>query len=116
MILRSLEVDAAEFAAATGWDLKPEGACRGDVCVPLPTDARTAEGRVAVPVVAERLGMPVAAEPRHGLWALGPASVGGRALATAVAPDLALPDVEGRPFRLTSLRGRKVVVVAWASW
>jgi len=37
-------------------------------------------------------------------------------LTTAVAPDLELPDVDGNPFRLSSLRGQKVLLVAWASW
>ena len=41
---------------------------------------------------------------------------GGRALASVDAPDLVLPDLQGRPFRLRSLRGSKVLLVAWASW
>jgi len=51
-----------------------------------------------------------------GLWALGPASIGGRALASAEAPEVELPDFDGRPFRLSSLRGQKVVLVAWAPY
>ena len=39
-----------------------------------------------------------------------------RFLTTAVAPDLELPDFDGNPFRLSSLRGQKVLLVAWASW
>jgi len=40
MILTSLEVDAKAFEVRTGWTLmKPEGACKGDICVPLPQDA-----------------------------------------------------------------------------
>ena len=49
------------------------------------------------------------------LVALGPAS-GGRALTTAVVPDLPFTDADGNPFSLTSLHGRKVLLVAWASW
>jgi peroxiredoxin len=37
-------------------------------------------------------------------------------LTTAVAPELELPDADGNPFRLSSLRGQKVLLVAWASW
>ncbi len=36
MILQSLAVDAEEFAARTGWEAKPEGLCKGSVCVPAP--------------------------------------------------------------------------------
>jgi peroxiredoxin len=51
------------------------------------------------------------------LWALGPeTAVTGRALTTAEAPALELPTLDGTPFRLDSLRGQKVVLVAWASW
>jgi hypothetical protein len=112
MILDTLKVDARAFAAATGWELKPEGACRDDRCVPLPDDP---EARADARVLAERIGMPLVRDELLGLWALGP-EASGRALTTAVAPELVLPDWQGREFRLSSLRGRKVLLVAWASW
>jgi hypothetical protein len=57
------------------------------------------------------------ADTEHGIWALGPeTAVTGRALTTAVAPELVLPTVDGDAFRLSSLRGQKVLLVAWASW
>jgi hypothetical protein len=46
---------------------------------------------------------------------LGPAT-GGRALSTAVAADPVLQTRDGDAFQLSSLRGRRVVMVAWASW
>lgn len=113
MLLRSLSVPRAEFEAGTGWLLKPQGACRGEVCIPL---SQPAGEPVDVARVARDIGMPLVAEPAHGLWALGPASMGSRALASAEAPDLCLPDLEGRPFRLSSLRGRKVLLYAWAPY
>jgi hypothetical protein len=117
VILAELAVDDAEFAARTGWAIKPEGACKGDVCVPLPSDARRDDGRLAVAVLADRLGMPLVADDDHGVWALGPATNGtGRVLTSAVAPDLELPDADGNPFKLSSLHGKKVLLVAWASW
>lgn len=66
-------------------------------------------------VLAERLGMPLVRDEEAGLWCLGPAA-GGRALTDARSPDFALPDLAGREFRLDSLRGQKVLLVAWASW
>lgn len=111
MILTSFDLSEEEFERATGWAIKPEGACKGDMCVPL-TGMAAFDARF----VAERLRMPVVAEERHGLWALGPDAVGGRALTTAEAPDLTLPDHTGKEFRLSSLRGRKVLLLAWASW
>ena len=38
------------------------------------------------------------------------------AVATAVAPELELPDADGNPFKLSAMHGRKVLLVAWASW
>jgi hypothetical protein len=117
MLLDRLEVDPVTFTRRTGWEIRPEGACKGEVCVPLPAAARSGDGSLDVRVVAERLGMPMVGDEAHHLWALGPeTAVTGRALTTAMAPDLTLPDVDGRPFELSSLRGQKVVLVAWASW
>ena len=105
-------ISPAEFERGTGWLIKPEGACKGDLCVPLPPHT---DGRLDVRVVAARLGMPLVEDGAHGLWCLGPAA-GGRALSSAVAPELTLPDAHSNEFRLSSLRGRKVLLVAWASW
>jgi len=113
VIIERLKLDPAELAARTGWELKPEGACKGDRCVPFPGGA--SQGLVDAHVVAERLGMALVADERHGLWALGP-DAGGRALASAQMPDLELPDRHGRPFSLRSLSGTRMVMVAWASW
>ena len=116
MILERLDLTTDEFAAGTGWTIKPEGACLGDICVPLPAEVRTAEGRIDVTTAADRLRMPLLHDEAHGVWSLGPASVTGKALATAEAPALTLPDLDGNPFDLASLHGRKVLLVAWASW
>ena len=114
MILESLRVDPAELERRTGWSIKPEGACKDDRCVPLSSGGGQ-EGTVDARVLAERLGMPLVHDAASGLWCLGPEG-GGRALTSARAPDLTLPDVDGTPFSLASLRGTKVLLVAWASW
>ncbi len=111
MIFRAARVSVSEFEHVTGWRLKPEGLCRDDRCVPFNATAASVE----LAAVADALGMPLVHDARHGLWALG-AQAGGRALLSATAPDLELPDAAGAPFRLSSLRGRKVLLVAWASW
>jgi hypothetical protein len=112
MISRTLDVPATEFERGTGWSIKPEGACKGERCVPLPDHVLDI---VDLRVISERLNMPLVHDERAGLWCLGPES-GGRALTSAVAPDLELPDWRGEPFKLSSLLGLKVLVVAWASW
>lgn len=115
MILDRSETTAEEFERRTGWALKPQGACRGELCLPLPGEVPGTPGAtVDVTKVAERLGMPLV--EGGGVHALGPATVGGRALDSAVSPDLTLPDLDGRPFSLASLRRQKVLLVAWAPW
>ena len=109
MILDTLDVTPEAFAAGTGWDIKPEGACRGEVCVPLPDGFSVAHA-------ADRLGMALVGDDEMKVWALGPQAIGGRALATAEAPELVLPDVDGNEFHLSSLRGQKVVLVSWAPY
>ena len=117
MILTDLVVDPASFEARTGWAVRPEGACKAEHCVPLPDDARTPDGKLVIDVVAEHLGMPLVHDEQAGIWVLGPeTAVTGRALTTARAPKVELPDFNGNMFRLSSLRGQKVMLVAWASW
>jgi hypothetical protein len=108
VILKRLDEPPAELEQRTGWAIRPEGACRGDVCVPLPQpfDARE---------LARRLQMPLVGDEQHGVWALGPES-GAHSLASAELPEIVLPDRHGRDFSLRSLRGTKVFMIAWASW
>lgn len=110
MLLDSLDVTPDAFAAGTGWAIKPQGACKAEVCVPLPrTEA------FDLRATAERLGMAVIHDEASGLWALGPEALG-TALVSAQAPELVLDDLAGRPFRMSALRGQKVVLVAWAPY
>ena len=111
MIVTESRVSAEDIERRTGWKLQPEGLCREDVCVPVASQ----DGAVDVAVLSEALRMPVVVDEAHGLWCLGPPATG-RALETAVAPELVLPDLDGVPFALSSLRGQKVFLVAWASW
>jgi hypothetical protein len=109
VILEQLDIDPQRFELETGWALTPEGACKGGVCVPLPV-------RDDVSEIARRLGMALVHDDSTGLNALGPESLGGHALLSAEAPELVLDDIDGNEFRLSSLRGQKVVLVAWAPY
>ena len=110
MIVNRLDLDAQAFELGTGWKIKPEGACKGDVCVPLDRSAR-----FDAVATAERLGMAIVADA--DVWSIGPESLGGRSLTTAEAPQLSLPDViTGEQVNLSSFRGRKVVIASWAPY
>ena len=62
------------------------------------------------------MNLPLVEAVEANLWALGPESIGGKALVTAEAPELELPDVDGNLFKLSSLKGKKVLVYAWAPY
>ncbi len=112
MLTETLAIDADSFAGGTGWEIKPEGACKGEMCVPL----GTSDGAFDLTAAADRLGMAIVSDAERGLHAIGPESLGGRALTSAEAPDLVLHDLDGNEVRLSQFRGEKVVLVAWAPY
>lgn len=114
MIIPSLEMPKEEFERQTGWSLKPEGACKGDRCVPLP-EIDSLSKTVEIRLLSETLGMPIVEDKKLGLFAVGPES-GGPLLASAECPEIRLPDLDGNELSISSLRGKKVVIVSWASW
>jgi hypothetical protein len=115
VLLDDLFPDPASFAAGTGWKIETRGACKGELCVPLPPNALDGD-RVDAAAVAGRLGMALVEAEGGGRWAIGPESFSGTALATVAAPDLVLETFDGAPFALSSLRGTRHVLVAWAPY
>jgi len=117
-----LWVPASELPAATGWELRPEGVCRGEVCVPIPPGRdgailRDGAVRVNLAALARLLGQPVVHDDAHGVWAFGEsAAARSRAMQSLQAPDFTLPDLDGRLHGLTDYQGKKVFLVFWASW
>jgi len=126
---RSLTVDAViegdsislspdVLQRALGWELKPQGLCRGDACFPVRDRAALVRAHgVDLRAFARILDRPFAADAEAGITVLG-ASAGDRAsqLASMEAPDFTLPDLEGRLHSLRDLRGKKTLLIAWASW
>jgi len=111
-----LWMSATDAEKAIGWTLKPEGMCRADVCVPLPASA-VGTSELDVAAFWQKLGGPVIASDTRDVWALGaPADERNAALEGLDAPDFTLPDVDGVPRTLSSLRGKKVFLATWASW
>ncbi len=110
-----------DLRAATGWEPKPQGLCRGDVCVPLPPGREAefvaADRRFNLAAFARHLGQPVVHDDAHRVWLFGEAAAARRkALQSLEAPDFTLPDLDGRLHSLSQYRGRKVLLMSWASW
>jgi hypothetical protein len=113
MLLKSLQIPTKDFEIGTGWTIKAEGACKGDICIPLKI---TPGDMVDIEQIAADMNLPLVAEPAAEAWSLGPDSIGGRTLSTAKAPNLTLPDLTGNMFELSSLKGKKIVIYAWAPY
>lgn len=115
-----LWLDRAALEAATGWAMKPQGLCRDELCVPLPPGEHgdfVQGGRIDAAAVWRHLDNPIAHDDARGVWVLGEgADERAAALASLIAPDFTLPDVNGRPHSLSDYRGKKVFLVSWASW
>jgi hypothetical protein len=115
-----LWMDAGELQTATGWSLKPEGFCRGDTCVPLPS-GRVQEFIAGNSVNAAAfwglMGSPVVHDAAREVWVLGTSAADrSTSLQSLEAPDFSLPDLSGATRTLSEHRGKKVLLATWASW
>jgi hypothetical protein len=115
-----LWLSPADLESAAGWTLEPRGLCRGAVCVPIPPGREAdflRDGRIDVAAFWRHLGQPLAHSADGRAWSLGTAAAErAEALRSLQAPDFTLPDRDGRPHSLGQHRGKKVLLVSWASW
>jgi hypothetical protein len=113
-----------DLPRVNNFELKPEGACLADLCVPVRQDrdsdlfvTRARQGWFNVTGLARRLEQPFVVDHEHLVWSFGAIPVTRNSfLQSAMAPDFALPNLEGTPVRLSDFRGKKVLIVTWASW
>ena len=118
-----LWIRADELQRATGFELKPQGACLGELCVPMPDDGdrmrRLRDGAewLNVSELSSRLDQKTVVDPAGSVWSLGPIpDVRRSTLESGIAPDFEIADRNGEMLRLSDLRGKKVLIVTWASW
>jgi hypothetical protein len=110
----------ADLETATGWSARPEGLCRDGLCVPIPPGRErdfVREDRIDAAAHWRHLGKPLAHSADGEAWVLGEGSADrAAALRSLQAPDFTLPDRHGRLHSLAAQRGKKVLLVSWASW
>ena len=120
----ALWLSGGDLKRVSGWEHKPDGFCKGEVCVPVPAARKSefvAEGgggvRYNLAALASLLGHPVATDTEHHAWCFGETASERRRILTALdAPDFSLPDLAGKMHSLSDYRGKKVFLVSWASW
>ena len=113
-----VSIDAAGVEAALGWELKPEGLCRDDVCIPVAGHPELiSDGAMQLPALADLLGRPLAMSLEEGVAYLGPPlALYDQTVGALEAPNFTLPDLDGHLHSLSEHRGSKVLLAAWASW
>jgi hypothetical protein len=114
----SVRIPAANVAATLGWELKAQGLCKDEVCIPVRDAAELSDdGGVDLAVLARLTGQPLALDAGEGVGCFASSPQERAAELTSLeAPDFTLPDLSGKPHSLSQYRGKKVLLVAYASW
>lgn len=122
--LTRVETDAAgalwvlkkDLPRINGFEIKPQGACREDICIPIPRGMMRGD-LFNLTAFAARVGQKFIADPAARVWSFGEIPVvQGAYVESRIAPDVAVPNRKGTPVRLSQFRGKKVLLVTWASW
>lgn len=119
-----LWVTPADLTRINGFVLKPEGACLDSLCVPINQDAdndllvhREGQKWLSVTELARKLDQAWVVDHDTSVWSFGQIpSTRSAFLDSARAPDFTLPDRQGNPVSLSDFRGKKVLLLSWASW
>ena len=107
-----------DFARATGWQLKPQGLCIAEICVPV-RDAKTLTNQTQIDLVefARVTNQNIVVDQERKVAALGEhADTRSAAMTSLDAPDFRLPDIHGRQVSFSDFNRRKRLLLAWSSW
>jgi hypothetical protein len=111
---QGLWIHSKDLPRVNEFEVKPQGACRADVCIPLPKTLKSGDW-FNLTGFAHKIGQTVVAD--QNVWSFGEIPVlRGSFYNSRVAPDFAVPDRKGRVVHLSDFRGKKALVVTWASW
>jgi hypothetical protein len=119
-----LWITTSDLARATGFVIKPQGVCRDELCFPLPkarkaefVSKKSATTWFNLSEFAKLVRQPVVVDQKNGVWYFGVRDAEQNGYLTSLeAPNFTLPDLNGRLHSLVDFRGKKVLLVTWASW
>ncbi len=111
---QNLWVQSKDLPRINEFEVKPQGACRADVCIPLSKSLK--EGNwFNLTGFARKIGETVVAD--QNVYSFGEIPVlRGGFYNSRIAPDFAVPDRKGKVVHLSDFRGKKALVITWASW
>lgn len=121
---QDLWLTMADLKRATRFVVKPQGVCRDELCFPLPKSRKaefvSKKGSLTwfnLSAFARLVKQPAAHDDANGVWYFGKREdERGAYLASLEAPDFSLPDLQGKTHSLADYRGKKVLLITWASW
>ena len=119
-----LWITTSDLTRATRFVIKPQGVCRDELCFPLPKNRKaefvSKKGATTwfnLNEFAKLIRQPVVVDQKNGVWYFGVRDAEQNGYLTSLeAPNFTLPDLNGRLHSLSDFRGKKILLVTWASW
>ena len=119
-----LWITTNDLTRATRFVIKPQGVCRDELCFPLPKNRkadfvlkRGATTWFNLTEFARLIKQPFATDQKNGVWYFGARATERNSYLTSLeAPNFTLPDLNGKLHSLADFRGKRVLLVTWASW
>ena len=116
----SLLIRPEDLPAINGFELKPEGACYKEICIPLTDELLvTQDSRqwFNLSAFADLVGQPWVADTQARVWSFAemPAKRE-NTMVNAMAPEFEVTDRQGNVVRMADLKGKKALIVTWSSW
>jgi hypothetical protein len=113
-INQDLWVQKQDLPRINEFEVKPQGACRADLCIPLSKTLKNGDW-FNLTGFAHKIGETVVAD--QNVYSFGEIPVlRGSFYNSRIAPDFAVPDRKGKVVHLSDFRGKKTLVITWASW
>lgn len=115
-----LLVSAEDLTRVNGFELKPEGACYEDLCIPVNADlVIEQDGRTwfDLAAFADLLGQPYVADREANVWSFAEIPAKRESMMVdALAPNFEVKDRQGNVVRMADFKGKKALIVTWSSW
>jgi len=109
-----------DLESINGFELKPEGACLGELCYPLPAGVLVEQDDAQwfdLAAFADHIGQPYVVDQDTGVWSFSEIPARRESLLVdAMAPDFEIADRQGNLIRRADLKGKKALIVTWSSW
>ena len=107
-----------DFERLSGWSLKPEGLCKGAVCVPVINSQLLSDGMSIDLIEFSRIvNQNIVVDSQYRVAAFGEQAPSRAGLMKSLdAPNFTLPDIHGKQVSFTDFNRRKRLLLAWSSW